>query len=156
MAIQTLPCPKKNCKNKMNLTKNSDNLLNYKCHKNPDQNKFRYNVDKKKWEKIFTQTKILLNYNRNPCENQEAKTKKTETVTNHSVTKISDLSEIKGIGSKRAEKLEIAGVKTVSDLAKRSPKHLTEKTGIPIEQICRWIIEANKLTNHQIEIPTNN
>ena len=60
--------------------------------------------------------------------------------------KESNLTEIEGIGPKRALELEIAGVKTVSDLAKRSPKHLAEKTGIPITQISKWIIEANKLT----------
>lgn len=57
----------------------------------------------------------------------------------------SDLTEIKGIGNKRASELEIAGVKTISDLAKRSPKHLAEKTGIPITQISKWIVEANKM-----------
>jgi predicted flap endonuclease-1-like 5' DNA nuclease len=141
----------------MNLTKNSDNLLYYKCQKNPEQHKFRYNIDKKKWEKIFTQTKILLHYRKNPIENQKPKTKKTETKPNQnqSIIKISDLSNIKGIGSKRAKKLEIAGVKTASDLAKRSPKHLAEKTSLPIEHICKWIIDANKLTDHPIEIPDN-
>jgi predicted flap endonuclease-1-like 5' DNA nuclease len=57
----------------------------------------------------------------------------------------SDLKEIPGIGSKRALELEMAGVKTIADLAKRSPKHLAEKTGIPISQISKWIVEANKL-----------
>lgn len=60
----------------------------------------------------------------------------------------SNLTEIKGIGKKRAIELEIAGVKTISDLAKRSPQHLAEKTGIPITQISKWIIEANKLKNN--------
>ena len=57
------------------------------------------------------------------------------------------MTEIKGIGPQRALELELAGVKTISDLAKRSPKHLAEKTGIPITQISKWIIEANKLKN---------
>jgi predicted flap endonuclease-1-like 5' DNA nuclease len=71
-------------------------------------------------------------------ENLLSKDQKSETVSN--------LTEIKGIGTKRAEELELAGVKTISDLAKRSPKHLAEKTDIPITQISKWIIEANKLT----------
>jgi hypothetical protein len=58
----------------------------------------------------------------------------------------SNLTKIKGIGPKRALELEFAGVKTISDLAKRSPKHLAEKTNIPITQISKWIIEANKQT----------
>jgi hypothetical protein len=64
--------------------------------------------------------------------------------TNKSETK-SSLTEIKGIGPKRAIDLELAGVKTVYDLANRSPKHLAKKTGIPITQISKWIVEANKL-----------
>ena len=60
--------------------------------------------------------------------------------------KESNLTEIEGIGPKRALDLELAGVKTISDLAKRSPKHLAKKTGISITQISKWIIEANKLT----------
>lgn len=65
---------------------------------------------------------------------------------NYETSVESNLTEIKGIGPKRALDLEIAGVTTIHDLAKRSPKHLAEKTGIPITQISKWIIEANKLT----------
>ena len=50
------------------------------------------------------------------------------------------------IGSKTAKKLEKAGIKTVPDLAKRSPKHLSEKTGVSLALVCKWIIEANKIT----------
>jgi replicative superfamily II helicase len=56
-----------------------------------------------------------------------------------------DLTEIKGIGPKRAEELKAAGVKTVSDLAKRSAKNLSEKTGIPIKNISKWIVQANEM-----------
>jgi hypothetical protein len=59
-------------------------------------------------------------------------------------TEYSDLTKIKGIGFKRAIELELAGVKNISDLAKRSPQHLAEKTGIPISLISDWIIQANK------------
>ena len=55
-----------------------------------------------------------------------------------------DLTRIKGIGPRRALELELAGVRTVSDLATRSPQHLSEKTGIPIVLISKWIVEANK------------
>ena len=50
-----------------------------------------------------------------------------------------------GIGPKRAEELKAAGVKTVSDLAKRSAKNLSEKTGISIKDISRWIVQANEM-----------
>ena len=55
-----------------------------------------------------------------------------------------NLTEIKGVGPKRALELERAGVKSVSDLATRSPEHLAEKTGLPIKQISKWIKEAKK------------
>jgi predicted flap endonuclease-1-like 5' DNA nuclease len=63
---------------------------------------------------------------------------------------VSNLIEIKEIGPQRALELERTGVKTISDLAKRSPKHLAEKTVISIIQISKWIIEANKLKNEQL------
>ena len=55
------------------------------------------------------------------------------------------LTEIKGIGPKRAEELKAAGVTTVSDLAKRSAKNLSEKTGIPLKNISEWIVQANEM-----------
>ena len=55
-----------------------------------------------------------------------------------------NLTEIKGVGPKRALELERAGVKSVSDLAKLSPKNLAEKIGLPIKQISKWIQEAKK------------
>jgi hypothetical protein len=66
---------------------------------------------------------------------------------NIKVGEISELTQIKGIGIKRAFDLKFAGVNSISDLAKRSPQHLSEKTGIPITQISKWIIEANKIKN---------
>jgi hypothetical protein len=56
-----------------------------------------------------------------------------------------ELTEIKGIGPKNARKLKAAGVKTVSDLAKRSAKDLSEKTGISIKDISKWIVQANEM-----------
>jgi replicative superfamily II helicase len=56
-----------------------------------------------------------------------------------------ELTEIKGIGHRRAKQLKTAGVKTVSDLAKRSAKNLSEKTGIPIKIVSKWIVQANEL-----------
>jgi len=88
-----------------------------------------------KIHKYSPRTTSSLDYE---IENLLSKDQKSETGPN--------LTEIKGIGPKRAIELELAGVKTISDLAKRSPKHLAEKTGIPITQISKWIIEANKLT----------
>jgi len=62
---------------------------------------------------------------------------------------VSDLIEIDGIGKKRAKDLMFAGVKSVSDLSKRSPKHLSRKTGIPIKTISKWIINANEIMKNR-------
>ena len=62
---------------------------------------------------------------------------------------IGDLMVINGIGKKRAIDLVFAGVRSVSDLSKRSPKHLSRKTGIPIKEISKWIISANKIMNNR-------
>ena len=56
-----------------------------------------------------------------------------------------ELTEINGIGPKNARKLKAAGVKTVSGLAKRSAKDLSEKTGISIKDISKWIVQANEM-----------
>ena len=151
MVKQSLPCAEKNCENKMILTENDGNLLYYNCQEKHHDHTFRYTVDQKKWEKIMIKTKLILNYNNDPFEASLVDITKFENKSNKIPDKVppqvADLTEINGIGSKRAEELESAGVKTVADLAKRSPKHLAEKTGLPITQISTWIIEANKLKN---------
>ena len=62
---------------------------------------------------------------------------------------VGDLMEINGIGKKRARDLMFAGVRSVSDLSKRSPKHLSRKTGIPLKTVSKWIISANKIMNNK-------
>ena len=58
------------------------------------------------------------------------------------------LTEIKGIGPKKAEELKAVGVNTVLDLAKSSAKDLSQKTGIPEKTISRWIVQANRIHEH--------
>ena len=55
-----------------------------------------------------------------------------------------DLSEIDGIGLKRAEVLALAGVKTVSDLANVSVSVLSSKTGISQKLLQKWITQTKK------------
>jgi predicted flap endonuclease-1-like 5' DNA nuclease len=157
MVKQALACAEKNCNNKMILTENTGKLLYYNCQEKHNEHTFRYNIEQKKWEKIMIKTKLLLNYNDDPLEASPENISKLENKTNktpdQTTTRLDDLTEINGIGSKRAEELESAGVKTIADLAKRSPKNLAEKTGLPITQISTWIIEANKLKNTPNKIP---
>ena len=58
-----------------------------------------------------------------------------------------DLTEIKGIGSKRAETLGLAGVKNVSDLANSSVFSLSSKTGVSEKILLKWIKQAKDLLN---------
>lgn len=58
-----------------------------------------------------------------------------------------DLTEIKGIGLKRAETLGLAGVKNVSDLANSSVFSLSSKTGISEKFLLQWIKQAKDLLN---------
>jgi predicted flap endonuclease-1-like 5' DNA nuclease len=144
----------------MVLIEDNDNFLGYRCLEKPEAHNFRYNINQKKWEKLIIKTQMVLNYNKNPCQESIIKTpnfandseKKLIEDQFQGIVSISSLTEIKGIGLKRAEELELAGIKTVTDLAKRSPQHLAEKTGIPITQISNWIIEANKLTKRPVKI----
>ena len=62
---------------------------------------------------------------------------------------VGDFMEINGIGKKRARDVVFANVRSVSDLSKRSPKHLSRKTGIPIKTVSKWIINANKIMNNK-------
>ena len=67
MVKQTLPCAEKNCKSKMIITENNDNILYYNCVEKHDEHIFRYNIIQKKWEKITVQSKIILHYKEDPC-----------------------------------------------------------------------------------------
>jgi len=55
------------------------------------------------------------------------------------------LTEIRGIGPKRAEELKAAGVNIISDLATSSAKDLSQKTGISERIISRWIEQAKEM-----------
>ncbi|MFH1721380.1 MAG: 30S ribosomal protein S3 [Candidatus Altiarchaeota archaeon] len=71
----------------------------------------------------------------------EAKTKKGKDLKKE---KSSDLSELKGLGAKAAEKLNAAGIKSKEELAKAEPKTLAEKTGLSEKKIEGWKGEIKK------------
>mgnify|MGYP000728175773 CR=1 FL=1 len=54
------------------------------------------------------------------------------------------LTEIKGIGPRRAERLGDVGIITIKDLAKASPKNLSERTGIPEKTLSKLIEDAKR------------
>jgi len=57
-----------------------------------------------------------------------------------------NLTEIKGIGSKRAKILSHLGIKNVSDLANSSVFVLSSKTGISEKFLLQWIKQAKELS----------
>ncbi|MEM1566424.1 MAG: helix-hairpin-helix domain-containing protein [Candidatus Bathyarchaeia archaeon] len=55
------------------------------------------------------------------------------------------LTEIKGIGAKRAEQLKALGIASIEDLAKASAKDLASKLKVSPKITRKWIEEAKKL-----------
>lgn len=56
-----------------------------------------------------------------------------------------DLSEIKGVGPKRKEQLEAAGIKSANDLLDADPDKLAEASGIPKSTIDSYMDLAKEL-----------
>jgi len=70
--------------------------------------------------------------------------KKTETVVETALSK-TELTEVKGVGAKRAEQLKGQGINSVDDLAKASADDLAEKLKISPKITRKWIESAKKL-----------
>ncbi len=71
--------------------------------------------------------------------------KKKEKKKEKKEKKAISIREIKGVGKKRAEALESAGIKTVEDLIKADIGKLSEKTKISEKLLRKYIEEAKKL-----------
>lgn len=56
-----------------------------------------------------------------------------------------DLTELRGIGPKRAEKLKFAGIRDVKDLAESNPGNVAEALGFSQERASRLVSEALSL-----------
>jgi|YelNatPaOPRAMG01_1025707.scaffolds.fasta_scaffold00318_19 predicted flap endonuclease-1-like 5' DNA nuclease len=59
------------------------------------------------------------------------------------------LTDVKGIGTKRAEQLKAVGITGVEDLAKASAEDLASKLGVSPKTTGKWIEEAKKLLKKQ-------
>ena len=57
-----------------------------------------------------------------------------------------DLTVIKGIGPKKAEQLQAAGIHTFAALARTSPQELAEIGSVSEETAAEWIAEAKELS----------
>ena len=59
-----------------------------------------------------------------------------------------EITDVSGIGPKRAEQLKSLGINTAQDLADTSPESLAAKTGISPTTTKEWVEQARKLTRH--------
>lgn len=60
-----------------------------------------------------------------------------------------ELTEVKGIGAKRAEQLKALGITSVEDLAKASAEDLAAKLKISQKIVSKWVEEAKGLIEKQ-------
>jgi DNA-binding protein len=58
-----------------------------------------------------------------------------------------ELTNIAGIGAKRAENLNSHGITSVQDLAKLDPKELSKKLKISDKRVTKWINAAKEILN---------
>jgi predicted flap endonuclease-1-like 5' DNA nuclease len=79
-----------------------------------------------------------------PAAVVETEEKKVETVA-ETAPKM-ELTEVKGIGAKRAEQLKTIGITSVKELAKASADELAIKLKISPKITAKWIENAKKLT----------
>lgn len=68
MLRAALPCADPQCKDKMRLVFQNERYLGYRCLLKPNTHNFRYNIKRKRWEKIIIKTKPLIGYKTPPYE----------------------------------------------------------------------------------------
>jgi len=79
-----------------------------------------------------------------PAPTTPATITKEETVTETART-VAPLTEVKGIGEKRAQQLKGLGINTIEELAKASAKQLASELKISPKITAKWIGNAKKL-----------
>jgi predicted flap endonuclease-1-like 5' DNA nuclease len=62
----------------------------------------------------------------------------------NSVSVMTDLTEVSGIGAKRAGQLKTLGVRCAEDLAKASADDLARKLRIPSKIVAKWVASAKE------------
>jgi hypothetical protein len=66
MLKAALPCADPQCKEKMRLVFQNERFIGYRCLLKPNTHNFRYNIDRKRWEKIIIETKPIIGYKESP------------------------------------------------------------------------------------------
>lgn len=68
MLRATLPCADPQCKDKMRLVFQNERFLGYRCQLKPNTHNFRYNIERKRWEKIIITAKPIVGYKESPYD----------------------------------------------------------------------------------------
>ena len=68
MLRATIPCAGPQCKDKMRLVFQNERFLGYRCLLKPNSHNFRYDIERKRWEKIILKTKPIIGYKELPHE----------------------------------------------------------------------------------------
>jgi hypothetical protein len=68
MLRATLQCADPQCKDKMRLVFQNERFLGYRCLLKPNTHNFRYNIERKRWEKIIITTKPIVGYKESPYD----------------------------------------------------------------------------------------
>jgi predicted flap endonuclease-1-like 5' DNA nuclease len=72
-------------------------------------------------------------------------TQPATTMETPAMTETLELTQVKGIGEKRATQLKALGINSVNDLAKASAEDITEKLQISLKITKKWIDSAKAL-----------
>lgn len=71
----------------------------------------------------------------------------TEEKSRGIAKRVTEVTEVKGIGPKRSKKLRSIGINSVDDLAKWKPDDLAEKTGVSEKTTSKWVKSASELSS---------
>ncbi len=71
----------------------------------------------------------------------------TEEKSQGMAERATELTEVKGIGVKRSEKLRSIGIESVDNLAQSKPDDLAEKMSVSEKTASKWIKNASKLSS---------
>ncbi|RLI21730.1 hypothetical protein DRO54_02940 [Candidatus Bathyarchaeota archaeon] len=77
-------------------------------------------------------------------ETEKESVTREEVVTETEVKPSLELTDVKGIGPKRAEQLKKIGIKSVEDLASESSEELSKKVNVSAKLADKWIKAAKK------------
>ena len=72
-------------------------------------------------------------------------TQPAATMETPAMTEALELTQVKGIGEKRATQLKALGINNVDELSKASAKTLAKKLGISLKTVDKWVANAKEL-----------